>query len=94
MAEAEQAFRRVVELAPQRVATHMMLSLVILEQGRIEEALTEAMNEPEEWARLTMLAVVQHEAGRKEEPDQAFTRREVLKRCHLPIAHHPGEIRA
>ncbi len=70
--EAEKAYRRALEISPQRVATRMMLSLVLFAQGRSEEALTEAMNEPEEWARLATLAVLHHAVGRREESDRAL----------------------
>jgi serine/threonine protein kinase/tetratricopeptide (TPR) repeat protein len=70
--DAEQAFRRAIEISPQRVATHMMVSLALFEQGRIEEALSEALNEPEEWARLSMLPIVYHAAGRQDEADRAL----------------------
>ena len=50
----------------------MMMGLVLLNRGRIEEALAEAMNEPEEWARLCALAVIENAAGRREEADGAL----------------------
>jgi tetratricopeptide (TPR) repeat protein len=72
LSDAETAYRRALEISPQRVANHMMLSLVLLAQGRGEEALTEAMQEPEEWAHLFALAVVHHAGGRREESDRAL----------------------
>ncbi len=72
LAEAEAAYRRVLEISPQRVGTRMMLGSVLLGQGRNEEALAEAEREPEEWARLMSLAVAYHVLGRQEESDRAL----------------------
>jgi serine/threonine-protein kinase len=71
-AESEEAYRRVLEIAPQRVGTRMMLSNVLYGQGRVQEALAVAEREPEEWARLTALAVAYHASGRRQESDQAL----------------------
>jgi serine/threonine protein kinase/tetratricopeptide (TPR) repeat protein len=70
--DAEEAIRRALEFAPQRVAGRMVLSVVLLLQGRTEDALAEAEQEREEWARLSALAVVQHARGRREEADGAL----------------------
>jgi serine/threonine protein kinase/Flp pilus assembly protein TadD len=70
-AEAEQAFRKGIELSPQRIATHQFLAIVLADQGRDEEALSEANLEPTDWARLTALAYVHHKAGRSTESNQA-----------------------
>ena len=71
-AEAEAAFRKALELAPQRAATRAWLSIVLLGQGRGDEALAEALREPEEWGRLFALAIIQHAAGRPTEADEAL----------------------
>ena len=46
-------------------ATRASLSIVLLAQGRGEEALAEALREPEEWVRLCALAIIHHAAGRR-----------------------------
>ena len=71
-AEAHQAFRKALELAPQRVATHLLESLVFLEEGRDAEALAAAQLEPAPWARLAALSVVHHAAGRTAESAEAL----------------------
>jgi TolB-like protein len=71
-AEAVAALRKALELAPQYAAAHTWLSIALLEQGRGEEALVDALQEPEEWGRLFALAVIQHAAGRQAESDQAL----------------------
>ena len=73
-AEAEAAFRRVLELSPQRVGTHMVLSNVLFYQGRLEEALSEAARENDEWAWLTAETVALHALGRHEEAERALAR--------------------
>ncbi|HEY6572758.1 MAG TPA: tetratricopeptide repeat protein, partial [Candidatus Eisenbacteria bacterium] len=72
LAEAEDATRKAIELAPQRVVIHSSLALILLDQGRAEEALQEALREPEETFRLWALAVVHHAAGRSRESDEAL----------------------
>ena len=71
-AEAEAAFRKALELAPQRAATRAWLSIVLLGEGRGDEALAEALREPEEWGRLFALAVIHHAAGRSTEANAAL----------------------
>ena len=71
-AEAEVAYRKSLELAPQRVAAHLVLAIVLCEAGRLDEALLEAKAEPAPWARLTGLAVVHHALGHAAEADAAL----------------------
>jgi TolB-like protein/Flp pilus assembly protein TadD len=70
--EAEGAFRRGIELSPQRVCIRAYLALVLLDQGRGKEALAEATQEPERWARLWSLAIIHHTTGRRREADDAL----------------------
>jgi tetratricopeptide (TPR) repeat protein len=72
LAEAEAAYRKSLELSPQRITSHLMLTLIFADQGRHEEALAEANAEPAEWARLTALAYAHHLAGRRSEADQSL----------------------
>ena len=66
------ALRKSLELAPQGAATRCWLSITLLQQGLTEEALVEALREPEEWGRLFACAVIQHAAGRQSESDEAL----------------------
>ncbi len=70
LSEAESAARRTLELAPQRVLTRACLGLIVLGQGRPDEALAEALLEPETsgW-RPWSLTIVHHAAGRSSESD-------------------------
>ncbi len=61
-----------VELAPQRIAVRAYLSLTLLAQGRVGEALAEAERESEEAYRLWALAIVHHVAGRGAASDGAL----------------------
>jgi TolB-like protein/Tfp pilus assembly protein PilF len=76
--EAEQAFREALELAPQRAVIRAMLALNLSDQNRGEEALSEALREPDELYRLCALAIVHHTAGRRSEADAAL--RELITR--------------
>ncbi len=71
-AEALEAFQKALELAPQQIATHMLISLVLYSEGRYEEALHEAQAEPAAWARLSALAVIHHALGQKADSDAAL----------------------
>jgi TolB-like protein/Tfp pilus assembly protein PilF len=70
--ESEAAFRQALELSPQAVTWRLLLALVLIELGRVEEARKVAEEEPAEWARTCALAIVQHAAGRAEESDRAL----------------------
>jgi hypothetical protein len=48
------------------------LSLIMLAQGRGDDALAEAMQEPDEAWRTWALAIVHHAAGRRAESDEAL----------------------
>jgi eukaryotic-like serine/threonine-protein kinase len=71
-AEAEAAYRKALEIAPQRGITRGFLALSLLAQGRGGEALAEAMREPSEWARLRAQAIVHHALGHGAESDAAL----------------------
>ena len=83
LADGEQAFRKALELSPQRAITHALLGLNLLAQGRADEALDEALQEPERWQRLWALTIVHHAAGRGAEADAAL--HELIAR-HAEIA--------
>jgi TolB-like protein/Tfp pilus assembly protein PilF len=70
--EAERALRKSLELAPRFAASSAWLAIVVLGQGRGEEAMAVAQREPEEWARLFAGAVIHHAAGRGTESDDAL----------------------
>jgi serine/threonine-protein kinase len=76
--EAEAAYRKALELSPQMAVTRANLSLVLLAQGRGEEALAEARRESDEAFRLLTLAIVHHVLGRGAESDEAL--REVIEK--------------
>ena len=71
-AEAEDVCRQGRDLAPRRANTSALLSLVVLDRGRVAEALTEAAREPDEAWRLWALAIIHHVAGNRAESDAAL----------------------
>jgi tetratricopeptide (TPR) repeat protein len=82
LAEAELARRKALELSPQRTAARAHLALNLLAQGRREDALADALREPEGWARIQALGIIHHAAGRLAEADTAL---------HELIAKHAGD---
>jgi tetratricopeptide (TPR) repeat protein len=71
-AEAEGAYREALELAPGRAGTPASLAFVLSCQRRDEEAIAEAMREPEEVWRLWAVAIVNHFAGHTKESETAL----------------------
>ncbi len=78
------------ELGPQASGLHAWLSQSLLAQGRGEEALAEALREPEEWARLTVLAIIHHAEGHGTEPDAALAA--LIAKHHDSSAYQIGQI--
>ncbi|MGE5179660.1 MAG: protein kinase domain-containing protein [Bacteroidota bacterium] len=70
--DAERAYRKSIELQPQRIGTHHLLAIVLAAEGKDVEALEAAKQEPAEWARLTALAYVHCLGGRAAESEAAL----------------------
>jgi tetratricopeptide (TPR) repeat protein len=70
--EAEDAFRKGLEISPEATLIRCLLALVLDEQGRHDEALAEVSKEPAEWARLFGLGIVHFNSGRPEESRRAL----------------------
>ena len=70
--ESERAFRRALELAPQRFVSGALLALILLDQGRTEDAITTANSEADEFWRTWALAIIYNAAGRGAEADEAL----------------------
>jgi len=71
-AEADASYRSSLELAPTRFCTRAYLALNLLAMDRREEALAEAMEEPDEGFRLWALAIVHRATGRRDEAEAAL----------------------
>ena len=70
--ESENAFRKALELAPQRIVSDAFLSIVLMSEGRAEEGLTQAQREPDEVWRLWAVAITADRAGKKQLSDEAL----------------------
>jgi tetratricopeptide (TPR) repeat protein len=88
--EAEEKYRRALELAPQRVSVRALLSLALHAQGRSEEALEEAMRESHEAYRLWALAILYHGMDRRADSDEAL--REVIEKYAEDAAYQIAEV--
>ena len=91
-ADAVAALRKALELSPQRAATRAQLAAVLLELGLGDEALAEALREPEEWARLYALAIIHHRAGRHAESDELL--RQLTAKYASSAAYQVAEVHA
>ncbi|MEO8072438.1 MAG: protein kinase [Acidobacteriota bacterium] len=72
LADSEKAFEKALELVPQRFVSGALLALVIMDQQRIEDALAQAMCEPDEFWRLWSLAILYYAARRKADSDETL----------------------
>jgi TolB-like protein/Tfp pilus assembly protein PilF len=70
--ESEKAFRRALELGPQRFVTRALLALVLLENGKPDEAKIMASDETDPFWRLWSLAIISNAFGNQEEADIAL----------------------
>ena len=71
-AEAEVLIRSAIERQPEAEWSHSFLALVLLLQGKVDGALAELELEPNEGARISVLPMILHTAGRKSEADAAL----------------------
>lgn len=90
--ESEKAFRKALELSPQRFVSSALLALVLMDQGSTEEALTQAMREPEEFWRLWSLAIIHQLSGR--EADSAELLRQLTEAHAAGSAYQIAEIQS
>jgi TolB-like protein/Tfp pilus assembly protein PilF len=88
-AEAAAALRMAWELAPQRGITRGWLSVALLLQGCFEEALAEALREPNDVFRFLTLAIIHHAAGRRSEADAAL--QELIEKYANTAAYQVAE---
>ena len=70
--EAEAELRAMLARSTSPSREHARLAIVLVAQGRTEEALVEAKAELVDWARLWSLAIVDWTLGRKTESDEAL----------------------
>ena len=67
--DSEKAFRRALELAPQRIVSGALLALVLMDQDRTGEAIEQAKLEPDNFWRLWCEAILLFEAGLSNDAD-------------------------
>ena len=72
LAESETAFRRALELSPQRLVSNAMLAMVLADEGRGAEAVEVAESEPDTFWRFWSLAILRSLNGELELSDQAL----------------------
>jgi tetratricopeptide (TPR) repeat protein len=91
-AEAEDAYRKALELAPQRAITNGVLSLTLLARGRGDEASMMAMRESNQACRLWALAIVHHTLGQGAESEAAL--RELVEKHSDTMAYQVAQVHA
>ena len=73
LAESEKAFRRALDLSPQRLVTRAMLATVLADEGRTPEAHELAEREPDTFWRLWAQAILYSVAGEIDQADAVLT---------------------
>jgi serine/threonine protein kinase/tetratricopeptide (TPR) repeat protein len=92
LAEAEAEVRAMLARSTSSSRERALLALILVAQGRAEEALVEAKAESADWARLWSLAIANWTLGRTAESDEAVTR---LERGHAhEAAFQVAQVRA
>jgi tetratricopeptide (TPR) repeat protein len=71
-AEAEEVYRKLLDVAPGMTEVRRSLARVLVEQGKGEAALAVVQQEQNEGWRLFVLSIVLDAAGRKAEADEAL----------------------
>jgi tetratricopeptide (TPR) repeat protein len=90
--EAEAAYRKALQLAPERVGTHSGLALALLAEDRADEALAEVLLEPDEAWRLWALAIIHDARGQGPESDAVL--RDLTDKYATDTAHQIAEVHA
>ena len=92
LAAAEPAYRKALELAPQRAVTRALVALNLLAQGRGEEALAEATRESDAFWRIWALAIVQHATGNLADADTSL--RQLIAKHAADSAYQVAQVYA
>ena len=72
LAGSDEAFRKALELAPERNVSNALLSIVLLDEGRTDDALAQAGREPDQVWKLWATAIINHRIGREAQSDAAI----------------------
>ena len=91
-AEAEAAYKKILELNPQSDGTHADLGVLYLTQSKKTAALAEIQKEPDQASRLWGLALCHHAIGNPDEAAQALN--EIVKKYQKVYAYQIAEIYA
>src|SRR5262245_36901072 len=92
LAEAEEAYRRAVELAPRSSVGLAFRAINLAALGRGEEALAEASHAADAWFRLYALAIVHQALGHSDEAEAAL--RELIDQHAEQSASQIAEVEA
>jgi tetratricopeptide (TPR) repeat protein len=87
--EAAAAFELAIDLGPSHGLSHAFLAMIRLRQGRADEALAIAEQEPHEVFRNMALAIVRHAQGRVAESDAAL--RSLIERFGWTAAYQVAD---
>jgi tetratricopeptide (TPR) repeat protein len=92
LAEAEAEVRAMLARSTLPTRERAQLALVLVAQGRAEEALVEAKAESADWARFLSLAIVEWTLGKMTESDEALAQLE--RTCGDTAAFQVAQVRA
>jgi tetratricopeptide (TPR) repeat protein len=90
--KAQAELRKALDLNPQAAFAHFTLVLILISEGRPQQALAEIEKEPNEWGKLTSKAVVYHALGREQDSNAALI--ELIAKHHNDSAFQIAQVYA
>jgi tetratricopeptide (TPR) repeat protein len=90
--KAEADFKKALELNPDVVAAHMVLSLIYVMQGRPQDALSEIELVRPDLLRVFLYPIVHYALGREKESDTALS--ELIAKYHASGAYQVAQVYA
>jgi TolB-like protein/DNA-binding winged helix-turn-helix (wHTH) protein/Tfp pilus assembly protein PilF len=71
--QAQAELQKSLDLNPQAAFVHVTLGKILIAEAKPQQALAEMEKEPNDWERLTALALVYHALGREQDSNAALT---------------------
>jgi TolB-like protein/DNA-binding winged helix-turn-helix (wHTH) protein/Flp pilus assembly protein TadD len=90
--QGEAALHKVLDLNPGANFVHADLGKILIAEGKPQQALDEIEEEPNDWEKLTDLALVYHALGRKQDSNAALT--ELIAKHGVDSAYQIAEVYA
>jgi TolB-like protein/Flp pilus assembly protein TadD len=90
--EAQADLKKALDLNPQAGFVHVTLGKILIAETKPQQALAEIEKEPNDWERLTALALVYHTLGREQDSNAALA--SLIAKHHTDSAYQIAEVYA